>query len=171
MRLYGMLLSDDLGGTRGVFMYSESGVRPQHPQRLATSTDPYSCGMNAAPSFGDFIRKGRQRKGWSQDDLHAASGVSRSSISRWERGNLNDPPAPEHVRAACSALDLDPREAAVILGFLTPEELDGTNPYIPADVETILELLEHPALSADERAELLGYLKVRLDVLRHRNAG
>ena len=39
-----------------------------------------------APSIGDFIRRARQRKRMTQDQLAAAVGVARPSVSRWEGG-------------------------------------------------------------------------------------
>ena len=40
-------------------------------------------------SFGDNIRKLRQRRSWSQDDLADASGLHRTYISGIERGIRN----------------------------------------------------------------------------------
>jgi transcriptional regulator with XRE-family HTH domain len=109
------------------------------------------------PTFAELISAGRRRKGWSQDDLEAASEVSRSTLSRWERG-LAGNPEPAHVRAVCAALDIDPLKAAVALGYLTAKEVDGPIQPINPELEDIFELLQDPALSATDRQAWIDYL-------------
>ena len=124
---------------------------------------PYRCVMSDSTpeqSFATLIRDGRRRKGWSQDELEEHSGgVSRSTISRWERG-LADKPEPDHVRAVCRALDLDPREAAVALGYLTREEI-GERPYPLLDpaFEDMIRDLEDPAVPVEDKQSLIRYLR------------
>lgn len=120
----------------------------------------YICAMpDAVPEqiFADLIRKARENRNWSQGDLEAESGVSRSTISRWERG-LSDKPEPKHVRAVCRALGIDPRKAAVALGYLTPEEIaPATSRGLDPEVEEILAIL--PGVPPEERKPLIDYLK------------
>jgi transcriptional regulator with XRE-family HTH domain len=122
----------------------------------------YACVMSDASaglSFADLIRTARERKNWSQDDLHRESGVSRSTLSRWERG-IADRPEPAHVRAVCRSLGLDPRAAAVSLGYLAPEDIQpARGDSLPPEVAEVLAMLEDPKLPADDRAKWIDYLK------------
>lgn len=54
---------------------------------------------------GTTIRTARIRKGWRQADLAKASRVSRSTISRMERGHLGSLPL-DLTLAACAALEI-----------------------------------------------------------------
>ena len=119
---------------------------------------PYSCVMSDAPGpdFADLIANARKNKGWSQDRLHEESGVDRSTISRWER-RLTDKPEPEHVRAVCKALDIDPRQAAVSLGYLTLDEIQPLAP-LPPKIKEVLDILEDPRVGATTKQEWIDYL-------------
>jgi len=122
---------------------------------------PYDCVMDdsaGAESFADLIGNARRAKGWSQEDLEQESGVSRSTISRWERG-LADRPEPQHVRSVCTALGIDPRRAAVALGYLTEEEISPGDDALPAEVEEVLQILQSGNISAESRREWINYLK------------
>lgn len=131
---------------------------------------PYGCAMNGATageSFGNLIARGRKAKHWSQEDLERASGVSRSTLSRWEGGHAGRP-EPAHVRKVCAALGLDPRRAAVALGYLTEEEVDTSGRALPNEIEEILTILEDPALPVDERQNWISYLKYLHAKAHHR---
>lgn len=119
----------------------------------------YRCVMRDADSVPDFatlLSEARRAKTWSQEKLEAESGVSRSSISRYER-RLTDTPEPEHVRALCQALNIDPRQAAVSLGYLTAKEIEPIKP-LPAKMRQVLEVLEDPRLTKDEVDQWIDYL-------------
>jgi transcriptional regulator with XRE-family HTH domain len=123
----------------------------------------YSCVMSDAPqviSFPDLIRDARLSHNMSQEDLERASGVHRNTLSRWESGNVGRPDA-HNVRAVCRALGIDPRMAAVSLGFLLIEEVElSLNPNaIPAEVEEALTILGDPRLPRDDRDKWIAYLK------------
>ncbi|GAA0495320.1 hypothetical protein Ade02nite_18860 [Paractinoplanes deccanensis] len=137
-------------------------MSPMHASHLAQSLSgpvTYACVMaDAVQSFADLIADGRRAKGWSQDDLERESGVSRSTISRWERG-LADRPEPEHVRAVCAALGVDPRRAAVSLGYLTEDDLRAGQDQLPQEVEEVLDILQSGSISAESRREWINYLK------------
>jgi transcriptional regulator with XRE-family HTH domain len=151
------------GGASGGRMCRVSCMRRSDVAQMRASSITYACVMSDAESaltFADLIRTGRQRRGWSQEDLERESGVSRSTLSRWERG-LADRPEPEHVRAVCRALGIDPRRAAVALGYLTAEDLSGpaASRPLPVEVAEVLAMLEDPKLPADDRAKWIDYLK------------
>lgn len=73
--------------------------------------------------FATLIKDARDQRGWTQEDLVNASGVSRQTIIRYESGKATNP-QPAEVRAVCSALELDPREAVIALGYVTRAELE-----------------------------------------------
>ncbi|NIL65014.1 helix-turn-helix domain-containing protein, partial [Salinispora arenicola] len=91
------------------------------------------------------------------------AGLSRSTYLRWEAGRV-ERPDPEQVRAVCRVLTIDPREAAVALGYLTREEI-GLGPEPPrmfdATVEEVVQILQDPAVSEIEKREWVQYLKFR----------
>jgi transcriptional regulator with XRE-family HTH domain len=55
------------------------------------------------------LREARERRGWTQEQLEAASGISQAAISSIERGIVTDP-AFSTVAQLAKALDLDPRQ-------------------------------------------------------------
>lgn len=150
-------------------------MSPMPRSRWAQGLDQgtlYACVMGDAtsvPTFAELVTEGRRRKGWSQEDLETQSGVSRSTLSRWERG-LADKPEAAHVRAVCGALGIDPRRAAVSLGYLTAEEVEGPSRLLDPEVEEILSILEDPAVPAGEKANWVDYLRFLRDRSR-RQAG
>jgi transcriptional regulator with XRE-family HTH domain len=112
---------------------------------------------DSALTFGQLIARARNHKGWTQDDLARNSGISRPTISRWERDAMTGTAEPETVRALCVALDIDPRQAAVSLGYLTVEEIQPTKP-LPAQMQKVLEVLQDPRISDATKKEWIDYL-------------
>ncbi len=109
--------------------------------------------------FANLIRDARNRIGLSQDELAERAGLNRSTVIRWESGDTTRPD-PEQVRMVCRVLGLDPRKAAVALGFLTEEEI-GPPAARPADpaIEEVLQVLESGQLPPAEVAQWIEYLK------------
>lgn len=142
-------------------------VMRTHVTQLGPSLAAYPCNMDAArPVFGELIANARRAKGWSQEDLERKSGVSRGTLSRWERG-LADRPEPENVRAVCRVLGIDPRQAAVALGYLTAEEVQtAARPQLDPEVERALAALEDPSLPREKRREWIDYLVYLKDQAR-----
>lgn len=114
----------------------------QHATRIARDhalTSNYGVHMptpERGKAFARLIIEGRRRKGWRQEDLVAASGVSRRTLTRWEGGNA-ERTDPEGVRAVCRALGIDPVDAAIALGYVDHDD-DTTEPEDP----TLQELIE-----------------------------
>lgn len=54
------------------------------------------------------LREARARRGWTQKQLEAASGVPQGEISKFECGVVNDPASSKLLRLA-AALRMDPR--------------------------------------------------------------
>jgi transcriptional regulator with XRE-family HTH domain len=91
----------------------------------------------------------------TQDQVIVESGVSEASYKRYERGDI-DSPNPAHVVAICRVLGINPREAAIAIGFGTRDDfgLPPEEPPYPAIVTEIGRILADPALSAPARAAL-----------------
>jgi len=107
--------------------------------------------------FAALIRHARAEAGVSQEELAEGTGISRSQLIRWESGRI-ERPDPESVRAVCAALEIDPREAAVALGYLTHEEAFTPATPLPPRMLEVLELLEDPAVPAEDKEKWIDYL-------------
>ncbi len=66
---------------------------------------------------GSRLRRARQRKVWSLEDLAASSGVMVATLSRLENGKQDA--RPSTIRKLAAALDVDPRW--LLLGEETEE--------------------------------------------------
>jgi transcriptional regulator with XRE-family HTH domain len=119
-------------------------------------------------AFAELIRDARRARHWTQERLIEESGVSRSTVVRWESGRA-ERPDPDQVRALCRALGIDPRRAAVALGYLDEEDIrpPGQPPPIPDDVKEVLDILADPRVPDEEKDRWIDYLKY----LRDRHAG
>lgn len=120
-------------------------------------------------AFANLIRDGRRAKGWTQDRLVEESGVSRSTVLRWEAGDASRPD-PDQVRAVFLALGMDPRQAAVALGYLTPEEIappSGGTHALNEEEQEILAILRDPQVPSTEKAPLVSYLRFLRDQRRN----
>jgi transcriptional regulator with XRE-family HTH domain len=110
---------------------------------------------DSAREFGQFIRTRRVMLGWSQDDLAEKSGVGRATIQRYEYGR-SAVPNPDSV---------DQRLAAVVLGYVTAEEM-GLPPEPPRvfsrTVEEVIAMLEDPDVPQAAKDEGIAYLRYRL---------
>lgn len=137
-----------------------------------TSTYGHRVPANDNPrgeAFANLIRKGRRAKGWTQDRLVEESGVSRSTVLRWEGGDASRPD-PDQVRAVCLALGIDPRRAAVALGYLTADEvaaMDSQGRPLTVEEEEILAILRDPQVPSVKKAPLVDYLRFLRDQERN----
>ncbi|MCW6003954.1 helix-turn-helix domain-containing protein [Micromonospora sp. CPCC 205371] len=119
-----------------------------------------------AQEFGRLIRTAREGLTWSQDDLAEKAGVGRATVQRYERGDLGKTgfPDPDATRKIFKALDLDPREVAVVFGFVSREEI-GLPPeprrvFAPS-IEEVISILEDPKVSDEVKREWISYLRFR----------
>ncbi len=111
--------------------------------------------------FANLIRDTRLAKGMTQDELVAESGVSKSTIVRWEGGRA-ERPDPDQVRAMCIVLGIDPRQAAVALGYLTPEDLgppDSAARQLDPAILEVIEALEDPRVPSAQKEQWVLYLR------------
>jgi transcriptional regulator with XRE-family HTH domain len=110
-------------------------------------------------AFAKLIIEGRRVRGWRQEDLVAASGVSRRLLTRWEGGEA-ERPDPDKVRAVCVALGIDPRRAAVALGYLSADEVENPQPAKRSPtIEEVIEILEDPEIPDAKKLEWIAYLR------------
>jgi transcriptional regulator with XRE-family HTH domain len=113
--------------------------------------------------FARVIRHAREQRGWNQEELADAAGVSRPTVQRYEGGKTATPDA-ETSRRIFRALDLDPRLIPVVLGYVTAEEmgLPAEQPRVfSATVEEAIRILEDPRVPAVQKAEWLEFLRFR----------
>jgi transcriptional regulator with XRE-family HTH domain len=99
----------------------------------------------AESSVGDRIRAVRNERGWTQDALAAAVGVSRSAVAQWETDRAGQ------VRTNLSRV-------AAALGVSVEYLLHGVNPQLGlgAESDDELALLRlYRACDAEDRAFLL----------------
>jgi DNA-binding XRE family transcriptional regulator len=130
-----------------------------------TSAPPWPYGHPVPPKrrseeFAQLLRAARDHAGLTQEALAASVGVHRSTIVRWEGGDatLTDPSL---VRAVCLKLGIDPREAAVALGYLTAEDLTPTDvqrqPLDPT-LAAIVAKLRDPSVSEQDKQAAASYI-------------
>lgn len=131
-----------------------AGVTPA--DRPAPDEDPRQ-------RFARVVRQAREQRGWHQDQLADAAGVSRPTIQRWETGKTGTPD-PENARRVFQALGLDPRLIPVVLGYVTAEEMG-----VPAEpprvfnpsIEEVIRILESPEVAPSVKAEWVEFLRYR----------
>ena len=71
-------------------------------------------------TVGQRIRQGRERAGWTQEDLAEAMGVSRQAVSKWEADRAR--PTAEKLERLSEALDIPPE------AWTVPEEETAPGP-------------------------------------------
>ncbi|MFI6228550.1 helix-turn-helix transcriptional regulator [Micromonospora echinospora] len=120
----------------------------------------------AVAGLAQLIRDAREALAWTQEDLARESGVSRPTIQRYETAKIRSP-EPQQLRRIVLALGIDPREVPVALGMVTRDELKlPPQPVLPArrysrSTEEIIELLEDPSVSDEEKQALASFLMAR----------
>lgn len=132
-----------------------------HRERLTSTYRVRMPPDERGKAFAQLITDARHRKGWRQEDVVAASGISRRNLSRWETG-LAERPDPDQVRAVCLALGIDPRLAAVALGYLSPDEVGpvaAQGPPLTEEEQDVLAVLRNPKIPSAEKAPLIEYLR------------
>lgn len=133
-------------------------------ERTVSASSAYRRGVSPAnprgAAFGALIREARLRAQMTQEELVDRSGVSRSTILRWESGEANRPD-PDQVRAAARALNVDPIRAAIALGYISADDLGDrttTRPLSP-EIADVVRILEDPTVPASQKADWVAYLR------------
>ncbi|WP_329105289.1 helix-turn-helix domain-containing protein [Micromonospora sp. NBC_01699] len=73
--------------------------------------------------FANLVHGARQRLGWTRRQLAERSGLPEDLIQAWEAGDLHGSEPASLVRSVLVALDIEPADALVALGYLTPDDL------------------------------------------------
>jgi transcriptional regulator with XRE-family HTH domain len=98
------------------------------------------------------MRTRRVSRGWSISRIAEESGVSRSTIFRWQRGDSKQDPLPAQVVAFCDALAIPPGTAFAILWPGKGERAPQPEPMpLDRDFELLLRRLADPAVSDAEK--------------------
>ncbi|MEV6924036.1 helix-turn-helix transcriptional regulator [Dactylosporangium sp. NPDC051485] len=114
-----------------------------------------SADERAGERLASLLRDRRQALGYTLAHVVAESGVSESAIKRYERG-LIESPNPAQIVAICKVLGINPREAAIAVGFGTREDF-GLPPEEPPYPEVIRQLgraLTDEQFTVSQRAAL-----------------
>ncbi len=110
-------------------------------------------------TFGEYLERAMTRSGFKNNAaLARATGISESTIGRWQRGEKE--PSIPNLRALCAVLDVRLGELIVACGLATREELGLTGPateppVLPAELQVVVTALRRPAVSAQAKRTLL----------------
>lgn len=110
--------------------------------------------------FAALLREYRARVELRQEDVADASGVSLSTVNRWERGVVVNP-KPDEVRAVCRVLKLPPIKAAIALGYVDTDEWDEPEPprtFTPT-VEEVIDMFMDDDMPDDVKFAGIQYLR------------
>lgn len=112
---------------------------PRAVRRLRQTT------MSKPPMTGDLLRALRHRKGWTQEQLAAALGVTRVSVGRWEQGERV--PSTEQIHSFCYALGAREEELVALsigMGSETPKVPETRDwEEVQPDIEKRFQSLRH----------------------------
>lgn len=151
-----MYQGDDVIGTR-----HDAAALASYGRAMTQVRD---IGDTPGRRFAALIKNARRAKGWTQETLAEQSDVDRQTIIRYESGRAVNPD-PEQVRRVCLALDLDPREAPIALGYFTREEmgLPARPSTQDASIDEVIEILKDPEIPSSKKAEWVDYLRYLRD--------
>lgn len=118
--------------------------------------------MNREPERGvayDFwvrVQTEQARRGWNDSELHARSGIPRTTVDRLKKGKRA--PQPNTVNSLAKALGIDLDEAHQLSGLVPrpPTEPDPGQPRVSVREAIMTE----PAYSDDDRETLLRLLDI-----------
>lgn len=127
----------------------------------STYGDPVAAEEEGGRRFAALLREYRKRLDLRQEDVADRSGVSLSTINRWERGMVRNP-KPDEVRAVCEAIGLPTVAAGIALGYIAPAEAEHL-PEPPRRLDpTVAEavaILEDEGMSREKKFAVLEYLR------------
>lgn len=117
----------------------------------------------AAGTFAAAVREARTRSGLTQDQTAERSGVSRSTLIRWESGEITEPTLPQ-LKAFIAVVDTPAEDILRALELLPPApaepdpaagSLGGPKPFSLADVphRELLDELERRYEESDRAAD------------------
>lgn len=96
-------------------------------------------------TLGKVVRKYREKKGLTQEELGVFSDMSKSYVNRLEKGDLENPPIKEKIWKIAVALDVPPQELFFIVNQLPiPWEVqiaDAMRSNKNLDLDVVIERL------------------------------
>lgn len=119
VKLAGQLDTNPTDGTRARPVAVQSGAGTRKP---ASDTSRTPAKRATAAAFSALIVGARHSLGLTQDKVVHATGISKTTLIRWEAGRA-ERPEPERVRALCLLLGINPVDAVIALGFLTESDV------------------------------------------------
>lgn len=107
-------------------------------------------------AFARFIQRAlhdaKVARGWNQRRVIDETGIGRTTLFRWLKGNWVEDPEAAKVRDFCNALDIPP---AIPFLILWPGKRDRAPqpepPPMDPDIETVLRKLMDPTISDAEK--------------------
>lgn len=110
------------------------------------------------PWYDHVIREIALR-GWGKTELSERSGVSRTTIDRWEHGQMVPRPGP--VNKVADVIGTDRRHAHELAGIIARVSAAPTAPS-PVPPDLVRDVMRNRRLSEDEKADVLALIEKRL---------
>ena len=123
----------------------------------------------ARARFAKFVARtleSARRRGMTDKDIAAATGIGASTFHRWRRGEGRELPEIEKVVAFCEGLGVSPAGALAALG-LNPAVRDNPEPEppMPPEVRRVMRLLADPNVPDKDKVFLQETLRMLADRL------
>lgn len=109
--------------------------------------------------------KSARSRGFTNREIHAATGINPTTFHRWARGDIRSTPDIAKVRAFCTGLGLNLDEALTALGMTGQRDTPEPEPPMPPEVRTLLRRLADPNVSATDKVFIQESLRMLADRL------
>ena len=122
----------------------------------------------ARARFATFVARtldSARRRGMTDKDIAAATGIGASTFHRWRRGEGRELPEIEKVVAFCEGLGVSPAGALAALGLNPARDNPAPEAPTPPEVRRILRLLADPNVPDKDKVFLQETLKMLADRL------
>lgn len=124
-------------------------ARPEtDSEHLRTQAGPTESGDGGVP-LGERVRAFRRARGWTQDQLAQATGVSRSAVAQWETGRAG---FTGKLRAIAEALEIPARQLQTGTAVEIPRRFGESVPISEQEVTLLRHFRE---LDSNDQACLL----------------
>lgn len=141
-----------------------SGHHGRHGSRYRVRMHDTTDGLEESRELATLLRERRAIMQLTQQEVADRAGISRQTYNKYESGKTPNP-KPGELRAVCRALELDPREIPVALGFVTREEigLPPQEPPLPRSLVRVVSLLRAEQVPQQHKDQLLKIIDTALD--------
>jgi len=86
---------------------------------------------DTARTFGEYIKRLRQRQNLSMRGLASEAGIDSGALSRIEHGKIGTP-QPDTLKALATALQVSLADVFAMAGYVVPYDLPSITPYLHA---------------------------------------